>query len=129
MNNKQDKMRLGKQIVAKDWPYQKTIQHRWSGIGPLLGFYHTGAWGYRTTRLHIHPTSLFVTLESPSSLFCTPTCQRQGFPIIFLFIEDSCDIKIGLVAELDIIRTFRALKPFRQLLLCASLTEIAEDGQ
>src|SRR6266571_336207 len=33
MNNKQDKMRLGKQIVAKDWPNQKTIQHRWSGIG------------------------------------------------------------------------------------------------
>jgi hypothetical protein len=46
-----------------------------------------------------------------------------------LFIEDSCDIKFGLVAEVDIIRTFRALKPFRQLLLRTSLTEIAEDGQ
>jgi len=45
-----------------------------------------------------------------------------------LFIEDSGDIKIGLVAKGHIVGTCRALKPLSQLLLRTSLTEIVEGG-
>jgi hypothetical protein len=43
-----------------------------------------------------------------------------------LFIGDDCNIKVSQVAKLYIVRTLRALKPFRKLLLCTSLTEIAK---
>jgi hypothetical protein len=43
-----------------------------------------------------------------------------------LFIEDTCDVKIGLIAKMDIVGALRALKPFRQLLLRTLLAEIVK---
>src|SRR5258707_14741923 len=77
--------------------------------------------------MDIHP-ALLGALKSPSPLFCTPACQRQGFPIIFLFIEDRSDVEICLVAKMDIVGTRCALQPLRQLLLRTFLTEIVKDG-
>jgi hypothetical protein len=54
--------------------------------------------GYRATDVHLYLTALLGALESPPPLFRTPACHRQGFPIIFLFIEDHSDVKICLVA-------------------------------
>ncbi len=54
--------------------------------------------GYRATDVHLYLAALLGALESPPPLFRTPACHRQGFPIIFLFIEDHSDVKICLVA-------------------------------
>src|SRR5690349_17088123 len=69
-----------------------------------------------------------VNLEPAPSLFCAPPRDRQGLSIIFLFIEDDCTIKVGLVAQMHGVGTRRALQPLRQLLLGTSLTQIAKDG-
>jgi len=45
-----------------------------------------------------------------------------------LFIEDRGDVKICLVAKLDVVGTRCALKPLRQLLLRTFLTEIVKAG-
>src|SRR5579875_1805209 len=59
-------------------------------------------------------------------MFWAPACQEQGLFIIFLFIEDSCNVKVCLVAKMHVVRTLRALQPLRKFLLRAFLTEIVK---
>ena len=65
-------------------------------------------------------------LQPPSALFWAPAREHQRFFIIFLLVEDGRDIEVCLIAKMGIVRALGALQPLCELLLRASLTQVAE---